>query len=185
MLDERLVTWLVDRNEGAKDGALRGVLSALWAFLQHPAVHLEDHLTSLEERLKTVEARLVGDLKAAVDTGVVAVEETIAGAEHRLEQDFDRTIRARVAGLQARLEAVKKRVVDDLKRELRRLVLISALVVCAAVLALIALVFGLMVAWTGLQGFIGGLGASLALAIVFLFGGLVVMGLLRSVLRRS
>jgi hypothetical protein len=185
MLDERLVRWLVGRDEGARDGALRGLLSALWAFLQHPAVHLEDHLTSLEERLKRAEAQLVGDLKTAVDTGVVAVEETIAGVEHRLEQDFDRTIRARVAGLQERLEAVKKRVVDDLKRELRRVVLILVLAMGCAVLALIALVFGLMAAWMGLERYMGEFGASLALAMVFLVGGLVVMGLLRSVLHRS
>jgi VIT1/CCC1 family predicted Fe2+/Mn2+ transporter len=185
MLDERMTRWLLGRDHSAREGALRGLLSALWAFLQHPAVHLQDHLTSVEERVKALEAQLVGDLKSAVDTGVVAVEETIAGVEQRLEQDFDRTIRARILGIQARLESVKKRVVEDLKRELRRVALMAALVMVAAVLGLIALVFGLMAAWTGLQGFVGDLGASLVLAVIFLLVSLVVLGALRSVLHRS
>ena len=46
-------------------------------------------------------------------------------------------------------------------------------------------IFGLMAAWTALKSFIGTLGASLVLAIVFLLAGLVVFGLLRSVLHRS
>jgi hypothetical protein len=43
----------------------------------------------------------------------------------------------------------------------------------------------LMAAWTDLKGSIGSVGASLALAIVFLLASLVVLGLLRSVLHRS
>lgn len=135
----------------------RGLLSALWAFLQHPAVHLEEHLT--------------------------AIEETIAGVEHRLEQDIERTVRGRIAGIQARLETVKKRVVEDLKRELHRVVLMLALALGCGVLALTGLIFGLMAAWTDLKGFIGPVGASLLLASVFLLASLVVLGLLRSVLR--
>src|ERR1700722_19815758 len=107
MPDERLITWLLGRDPSARDGAMRGLLSALWSFLQHPAANLEDHLSALEDRLRVLEARLVGDLQTAVDTGVGAVEETAAGAEHRLEQDFERTIRGRVAGIQARLETGK------------------------------------------------------------------------------
>jgi hypothetical protein len=42
-----------------------------------------------------------------------------------------------------------------------------------------------MAAWTALKSFIGTLGASLVLAIVFLLAVLVVFGLLRSVLHRS
>jgi biopolymer transport protein ExbB/TolQ len=164
---------------------VRGLLAALWSFLQHPAVHFEDHLTAVEERLKALEARLVGDLQSAVDTGVVAVEETIASVEHRLEQDFERTIRSRVAGIQTRLETVKKRVVEDLKHELHRAVLMLALVMSCAMLALVGTIFGLMAAWTELKGFIGAVGASLVLAIVFLLGSLIVLGLLRSVLHRS
>ena len=83
---------------------MRGLLPALWSFLQHPATTFVDHLTTLEERLRALEARLEGDLGTAVDTGVGALEETVAGAEQRLEEDFKRSIRGRVAGIQARLE---------------------------------------------------------------------------------
>jgi len=185
MLDERLATWLLGADASTRDNALRGLLSALWSFLQHPAVHLEDHLTAVEERLKALETRLVGDLQTAVDTGVVAVEETIAGVEHRLEQDFERTVRGRVAGIQARLEAVKTRVVEDLKHELHRLVLLLALVVGCAGLALVGMIFGLMAAWTYLRNAIGAAGASLVLALIFLVASVVVFGLLRSVLNRT
>src|SRR5580658_9180688 len=115
MLDERLSMWLLGRDAGARDGAMRGLLPALWSFLQHPAATFGDHLTALEERLQALEARLVGDLKGAVDTGVVAVEETVAGVEHRLEEDFKRAVHGRVAVIQARLESLKSRVVEDLK----------------------------------------------------------------------
>src|SRR6202044_941863 len=182
MLDERLSMWLLGRDAGARDGAMRGLLSALWSFLQHPAATFGDHLTSLEERVRTVEARLVGDLKAAVDSGVAAVEETVTGTEHRLEEDLKRAIRGRVAGIQARLETVKARVVEELKHELRRAVLILALAMGCAVLALVGMIFGLMAAWMGLKDSVGAVGASLVLATVFLLACLVVFGLLRSVL---
>jgi hypothetical protein len=185
MPDERLSTWLFGRVASARDGAMRGLLSALWSFLQHPAATFEDHLTALEERLRVLEARLVGDLRTAVDTGVVAVEETVSGVENRLEEDFKRAIRGRVAGIQARLETVKSRVVEDLKHELRRVVLMLALVMGCGVLALVGMTFGLMAAWTDLKGLVGAVGASLVLAIAFLLASLVVFGLLRSVLHRS
>jgi hypothetical protein len=184
MLDERLSMWLLGRDASARDGAMRGLLSALWSFLQHPAATFGDHLTALEERLRALESRLVGDLKTAVDTGVAAVEETVAGAEHRLEEDLRRAIRGRVAGIQARLETVKSRVVEDLKHELRRVVLILVLAMGCAVLALVGMIFGLMAAWTGIKDSVGAVGASLVLATVFLLGSLVVFGLLRSVLHR-
>jgi hypothetical protein len=183
MPDERLSTRLLGRVAGAPDGAMRGVLSALWSFLQHPAAIFEEHLAALEERLRGLEARLVGDLKTAADTGVVAVEETVSGVEHRLEEDFKRAIRGRVATVQARLETVRIRVVEDLKHELRRVVLMLALVMGCGVLALVGVTFGLMAAWTDLEGFVGAVGASLALAIVFLLASLVVFGVLRSVVR--
>jgi hypothetical protein len=164
---------------------MRGLLSALWSFLQHPAATFADHLTALEQRLRALEARLAGDLKTAVDTGVDAVEETVAGVEHRLEEDFKHAIRGRVAAIQARLEAVRNRVVEDLKHELRRVVLILALAMGCGVLALVGVTFGLMAAWTGLKGFLGAVGASLVLAIIFLLASLFVFALLRSVLRRS
>jgi hypothetical protein len=154
---------------------MRGLLSALWSFLQHPAATFEGHFTALEERLRVLEARLAGDLKTAVDTGVVTVEDTVAGVEHRLEEDFK--IRGRVAALQARLEAVRNRVVEDLKHELRRVVLMLALVMGCGVLALVGVTFGLMAAWTALKGFVGAIGASLVLAIVFLLASLVLLGL--------
>ena len=46
-------------------------------------------------------------------------------------------------------------------------------------------IFGLMAAWTELSAFVGAVGASLVLAIVFLVAGLAALGLLRSVLHRS
>src|SRR5579863_3137452 len=104
MPDERLSRWLLGRDRSAREGAMRGLLSALWSFLQHPAATFEDHLTALEGRLRVLEARLVGNLETEVDTGVVAVEATVAGAEHRLEEDFKHAIRGRVAEIQARLE---------------------------------------------------------------------------------
>jgi hypothetical protein len=164
---------------------MRGLLPAIWSFLQHPAATFGDHLTSLEERLSALETRLVGDLKSAVDTGVVAVEDTVAGAEHRLEDDLEHAIHGRLALIQARLETVKNRVVEDLKRELHRLVLMLALATGCAVLALVGVIFGLMAAWTELRDFVGPAGASLVLAIVFLLAGLVVFGVLRSVLHPS
>jgi hypothetical protein len=164
---------------------MKGLLSALWSFLQHPATNFEDHLTAVEERIRLLEARLVGDLKTAVDTGVGAVEDTVASVVHRIEEDFERVVRGRIAGIHARLEAVKIRVVEDLKHELHRVVLMLALMLGCAVLALVGLVFGLMAAWTGLRGFIGPVGASVVLAMVFLFASLTVLGLLRSVLHRS
>jgi hypothetical protein len=182
---ERMSRWLLGRDRSARDGAMRGLLSALWSFLQHPAATFEDHLTALERRLRVLEARLVGNLESEVDTGVVAVEETVAGAEHRLEEDFKRAIRGRVAEIQARLETAKTRVVEDLKHELRRVALMLALLIGCGVLALVGLVFGLMAAWTDLRGFVGAVGASLMLAIVFLLASLVAFGLLRSVLHRS
>ena len=185
MADERLLTWLLGPDGGARDGAMKGLLSALWSFLQHPAANFEDHLTAVEERLRLLEVRLVGDLKTAVDTGVVAIEDTVAGVEHRLEDDFERVVRGRVAAIHARLEAVKKRVVEDLKHELHRVVLILALVLGCAVLALVGMIFGLMAVWTDLRGFVGPVGSSVVLGIVFLLASLVLLGLLRSVLHRS
>jgi hypothetical protein len=185
MPDERLSTQHLGRDRGARNGAMSGLLSALWSFLHHPAATFGDHLTALEQRLRVLEARLVGDLQTAADTGVVAVEETVAGAEHRLEEDFKRAIRGRVAEIQARLETVKRHVVEDLKHELRRVVLTLALVMGCGMLALIGMIFGLMAVWTDLKGFVGAMGASLVLAIVFLLASLIVFGLLRSVLHRS
>ncbi len=164
---------------------MKGLLAALWSFLQHPAATFGDHLTALEERLTALEARLVGDLETAVDTGVVAVEDTVAGVEHRLEEDIKHAIRGRLAVIQARLEAVKSRVVEDLKHELHRVVLMLALAMSCAVLALVGTIFGLMAVWTDLKGFVGAVGASLVLAMVFLLASLVVFGRLRSVLHRS
>jgi hypothetical protein len=185
MRDDRLSTWLLGRASGARDGAMRGLLSALWSFLQHPAATFGEHLTSVEERLRLLEERLVGDLKSAVDTGVVAVEESVEGAEHRLEDDFKGAMRGRIAGIQARLEAVKTRVVEDLKHELRRVVMILATGIACAMLALLGMVFALMAAWTDLRGVVGPVGASLALAVAFLLASLIVFALLRSVLHRS
>jgi hypothetical protein len=185
MPDERLSTGLFGGDASARDGAMRGLLSALWSFLQHPAAAFEDHLSGLEERLRSLEARLVGDLKTAVDTGVVAVEETVTGVEHRIEQDFKRAIRGRVSALQARLETVRNRVVEDLKHELRRVVLMLALAMGCGVLALVGVTFALMAAWTDLTGLVGALGASIALAVAFLLGSLVVFGLLQSVRHRA
>ena len=128
---------------------MKGLLSALWSFLHHPAV---------------------------------AVEDAVADAEHGLEEDLKRAIHGRLAVVEERLESVKSRVVEDLKRELHRVTLILALGMGCAVLALAGTIFGLMAAWTAIKGFIGTLGASLVLAIVFLLASLVVFGLLRSVL---
>jgi len=164
---------------------MRGLLSALWSFLQHPATAFEDHLTALEERLSTLEGRLVGDLQAAVDKGVVAVEDSVASVEHRFENDFKRAIQSRIAAIQARLETVRNRVVEDLKRELRRVVLVLALVMGCGLLALLGLTFGLMAAWTSLKGLVGAIGASLVLAALFLLSSIVVFRLLHSVLHHS
>jgi hypothetical protein len=185
MPEERLSTWLLGWNPSTRLSAMKGLLSALWSFLQHPATIFDDHLSALEERLRTLEARVIGDLKTAVDTGVVAVEDTVAGVEHRLEEDFRRAIRSRVAGIQERLETVKTHVVEELKHELHRVVLMLGLAMVCAALALAGTIFGLMAAWTVLNGFVGSVGASLALAMVFLLASLVVLGVLRSVLHRS
>jgi hypothetical protein len=124
---------------------MRGLLSALWSFLQHPVSVVGDQLTSFEERLSALEGRLVGDL-------------------------------------QARLETVRNRVVEDLKHELRRVVLVLALVMACGLLALLAMTFGLMAAWMSLTGLIGAIGASLVLAASFLLSGLIVFWLLHSMI---
>jgi hypothetical protein len=72
-----------------------------------------------------------------------------------------------------------------LKRELHRLALILGLAMGCMVMALAGVVFGLMAGWTDLKGFVGSVGASLVLAIRFLFASLVLFGLLRSVLHPS
>jgi len=185
MTAERWLTWLLGREAGAQDGSMRGLLIALWSFLQRPGLALEDHFTALEERLSTLETRLVGDFKVAIDTGMSAAEETIAGAERRLEEDFKRALSGRLASIHTRLETVRNRVVDDLKHELHRMVLTLALVIGCGVLAAVGMIFGLMAAWTGLRTSVGGIGASLVLAIAFLLASLVVLGLLRSVRRRE
>jgi hypothetical protein len=185
MPDERLATRPLSRGASARDGATRGLLSALWSFLQHPAATFGEHLTAVEERIRALEARLAGELRTSVDAGVIAVEETVAGAEHRLEEDLKHAIRDRVAGIQARLETVKKHVVEDLKRELHRVVLMLALLTGCAATALVGTIFGLMAAWTYLMGLLGAVGASLVLAMVFLLASLAVFGLFRSVLHRS
>ena len=131
---------------------MKGLLSALWSFLHHPAV---------------------------------AVEDAVADAEHRFEKDLKRAIHGRLAVVEARLESVKSRVVEDLKRELHRVTLILALGMGCAVLALAGTIFGLMAVWTALKGFVGPVAASLVLTIVFLLAGLVVFGLLRSVIHPS
>ena len=164
---------------------MRGLLPALWSFLHHPAAVLEGHVSALEERLRGLETRLLGPLQTAADIGVVAAEETVTGAEHRIEEDLKLSIRGRVATIQGRLEALKTRVVEDLKHELRRVALVLALAIGCGALALVAMIFGLMAAWTGLRGFVGAVGASLVLTAVFLLGSLVLFGLLRATLNRS
>jgi hypothetical protein len=164
---------------------MRGLLPALWSFLQHPAANFEAHLTAIEERLRLLEVRIVGDVKTRIDTRVAAVEQTVAGVEQRLEADLEHAIRGRVAAIQARLETIKKRVVEDLKRELHRVLLVLALAMGCGVLALIGTIFALMAIWTDLKGFIGSVGASLVLAAVFLVTSLLVFGILRWVLHRS
>jgi hypothetical protein len=182
MPDERLAAWLFGRIAGSRDGAMRGLLSALWSFLQHPAAAFGDHLTALEERLSALEGRLIGDLQTALDRGVVAVEDSVAGAEHRLESDFKKAIQSRIAVVQVRLDTIRNRVVEDLKRELRRVALVLALLMSCAVLALLVVTFGLMAAWMSLAGLIGAIGASLVLTLLFLLSGVIVFRLLYSVL---
>jgi hypothetical protein len=185
MPDGRLSTGLSGRDARARDGGMKGLLAALWSFLHHPATTFGDHLTTLEERLRVLETRLVGDFATAIDTGVAAVEETVTGTQHRLENDLKSALRDRVAGIEARLAAIKTRVVEDLKHELRRAAMILALVLGGGVLALVGTVFGLMALWTDLTRSVGSVGASLALAIAFLLGSLSVFALLRAFLHRS
>jgi hypothetical protein len=185
MPDERLAAWLFGRIAGSRDGTMRGLLSALWSFLQHPAAAFGDHLTALEERLAALEGRLIGDLQTAVDRGVVAVEDSVAGAEHRLESDFRKAIQSRIAAVQVRLDTIRNRVVEDLKHELRRVALVLALLMGCTVLALLGVIFGLMAAWMSLAGLIGAIGASLVLTLLFLLSGVIVFRLLYSVLHHT
>lgn len=155
MPDDHLLTLLLGRLGGARDGSLQRLLSALWSFLQHSPALIEGHLSALEERL----------------TG--------------LEQDLERALNGRMSIIQARLETVKTRVVADLKRELRRLIVSMALAAGSAVMMLVGAVFGLIAVWTKLRGLIGSVGASVALAAVFFVAAAVALGLLRSFLHRS
>ena len=86
MPDQRLATRPLSRGAGARDGATRGLLSGALVFLEHPAATFGEHLTAPEERIRALEARLAGDLRTLVDTGIIAVEETVAGVEHRREE---------------------------------------------------------------------------------------------------
>jgi hypothetical protein len=164
---------------------MSGVLPALWSFLRHPVMMLEGHLAGLEERLQTLETRVADDLKRSVASGVDAVEDSVATAEQRLEADLRRTIHGRVAGLQARLEVIKAHAVENLKLELRRMALLLALATGAAVLALLAAIFGLMASWTFLKDSIGDIRASLALAGIFLLASIGAFLVMRSAIRRS
>ena len=184
MPDDHLSTPFAGRNSNARVAAVKGLLSALWSFLQHPGVHLEEHLSAVEERLQLIEHRVAGDLKSAAETRIAAAEEAIASVEHRLENDIQHAIRGRLAGIQARLEPVKARVIEDLKRELRRVVSILAIAVACASLALLGLIFALVALWTGLRNSIGAVEASVALATAFLLASAGAFGLLRSVLHR-
>jgi hypothetical protein len=148
-----------DERLAMRDGTVRGLLSALWSFLQHPVSAFEDHLTALEE--------------------------SVAGAEHRLENDVKRAVQSRMAAIQARLESVRSRVVADLKHELRRVALVLALVMGCALLGLLAMTFGLMAAWMSLKGLVGAIGASLVLAGLFLLSSLVVFRVLHSMLHKQ
>jgi hypothetical protein len=138
---------------------VRGLLAAIWSFLQRPA--------------------------GAVETRVAAAEETVERLERHLEDDFKRAIRARAARIEAELESVKTRVVEDLKHELRRVVFILAIAAACGSLAVIAAVFGLMALWAALRNSIGSVEASLVLTIAFLLASLLAFGLLRAFLGRS
>jgi hypothetical protein len=174
----------IDHGGGAANEATSGLLSAIWSFLRHPTV-LEDRVIEVEDRLAAVERRIVGDVKAAVESGIVAAEEGIAGVEHRLEEDLKHAVRTRVAAVEGRLQAVRGRVVGELKAELRRAIRILVLGTGASVLALIGAIYALMGAWLTLEGLLGAVSASFALAGAFLFLSVVVFSVLSAVRRRS
>jgi hypothetical protein len=45
------------------DSRIGGVLSALWSFLRHPTVVVEEHVLAIEGQLEAVRARVVGQLR--------------------------------------------------------------------------------------------------------------------------
>jgi hypothetical protein len=185
MAGERLSKWLGDLGVAAPDGAIKGLLSALWSFLQHPATAFDDHLTALEERLSGLESRLVGDFQAGVERGIVAVEESVASVERRLNDDFRLAIRGRISAIQARLDAIRSRVVENLKHEVHRILLMLALAAGCGLLGLVGMIFALMAAWMILRGYVGATGASVILAALFLIASLIVFRVLHSMLHRS
>jgi fatty acid desaturase len=65
---------------------VKGLLSALWSFMQHPAAVVEDHVTALEERLSALEGRVIGDLQAALRPRLEAVR-------NRVVEDLKRELR--------------------------------------------------------------------------------------------
>jgi hypothetical protein len=146
---------------------------------------LEDRVVEVEERLSAVEKRIVGDLKAAIENRVVAAEEGIASVENRLENDLKKAVKGRVTAVEGRLDALRKHAVEELKRELHKALLVLALGTTVGLLALVAMIYGLMGAWLSLKGVLGAVTASFVLAAVFVLFSLVALGLLSSILNRA
>lgn len=177
-----LVARLLDRGTAAAQGVTRDLLSAVWSFLQHPTV-LHDRVVEVEERLASVERRIVGDLKAAIEKRIVAVEEGAAAVEHRLEKDLKGAVRGRVAALEGRLSDLKARVVENLKTQLHRALLVLALGAAAGVLALVGAIYALMGAWLSLRSVLSPVSASFVLAAAFFIFSFLALAILSSVRR--
>jgi hypothetical protein len=73
----------------------------------------------------------------------------------------------------------------ELKKELHKALLVLALGISVSLLALVAVIYGLMGAWLSLKGVLGAVTASFVLAAGFVLFSLVALGLLSSVLNRA
>ena len=64
---------------------MRGLLSALWSFLQHPAVAVEDAVAGAEQRLED-------DLKRAIHGRLAVVQAQLDSVKARVVEDLKREL---------------------------------------------------------------------------------------------
>lgn len=86
MSDERLSTTLLRRDASARDGAMRGLLSALWSFLHHPVVAVEETVAGAEQRLEE-------DLKRAIRGRVAGIQARLEIVQARVVEDLKHELR--------------------------------------------------------------------------------------------
>jgi hypothetical protein len=86
MPDERLSTWPLGRDASARGGTVRGLLSALWSFLQHPAVTVQETVAGAEHRLEE-------DFQHAIRGRVAGIQARLETVRSRVVEDLKYELR--------------------------------------------------------------------------------------------